>query len=231
MYKRIPALLAALLVLLALAVPVCAQELPDPQMTGSLTLWMAFDGNPLDGGSLTLYRVGELSISDGNAGFSLVEALSDGPELSNLDTPNLARTLAELAQRRSLPPLTTQIEKGSAAFFPLTPGLYVVTQSRSQATEGFDAIQPFLISLPRWEDGTYVYDLTASPKVPLVPAETTPSEPTPPTEPPTPNPPSPDLPQTGQLNWPVPVLAVLGMSFFVAGWSLSRGSGRRSHET
>lgn len=229
MYKRIPALLATLLLLLTLAVPVCAQELPDPQMSGSLTLWMAFDSKPLDGGSLTLYRVGDLSVSNGNAGFSLVGALSGGPELSNLDDPKLARTLADLAQRRGLSPITAQIEKGSAAFFPLTPGLYVVTQSRSQATAGFDAIQPFLISLPRWEDGTYVYDLTAAPKVPLVPEETPPSEPTPPTEPPVS--PPPDLPQTGQLNWPVPVLAVLGMSLFVAGWSLCRTSGRRSHET
>ena len=227
MYKRIPALLAALLVLLALAVPVCAQELPDPQMTGSLTLWMAFDGDPLEGGSLTLYRVGDISFSDGNAGFSLVEALSDGPELSNLDNPNLARTLAELAQRRGLTPLTAQIEKGSAAFFPLTPGLYVVTQSRLQATEGFDAIQPFLISLPRWEEGAYVYDLTAAPKVPLVPQETEPTEPPPPTEPVPPG--DPDLPQTGQLNWPVPVLAVLGMTFFLAGWALCRNSGRKDH--
>lgn len=222
MYKRISALLASLLMLLALAVPVGAQELPDPQMPGSLTLWMAFNGDPLDGGSLTLYRVGDLAFSDGNAVFSPVEALSDGPDLSNPDDPDLARTLAELAQRRSLTPITAQIEKGSAAFFPLMPGLYVVTQSRSQATEGFDAIEPFLISLPRWEDDTYVYDLTASPKVPLVPIEPPPSEPTPP--------PPPDIPQTGQLNWPVPVLAVLGMSVFAAGWSLFHNSERKSRK-
>ena len=30
------------------------------------------------------------------------------------------------------------------------------------------------------------------------------------------------LPQTGQLNWPVPVLAISGMLLFAAGWKLSR---------
>ncbi|MCD7821787.1 MAG: hypothetical protein LUG64_06230, partial [Clostridiales bacterium] len=34
------------------------------------------------------------------------------------------------------------------------------------------------------------------------------------------------LPQTGQLNWPVPVLAVSGVVLFALGWGLSR-SGRK----
>ena len=119
---------------------------------------------------------------------------------------------------------------GWVTFAPLDPGLYVVTQKQSQATEGFDAIQPFLISLPRWENGSYVYDLTAAPKVPLVPEETPP--PPPPSEPTTPPPDDPpDIPQTGQLNWPVPVLAVSGMTLFILGWALCFGSGRKYHET
>lgn len=30
------------------------------------------------------------------------------------------------------------------------------------------------------------------------------------------------LPQTGQLNWPVPVLAVSGVLLFAAGWVLNK---------
>lgn len=30
------------------------------------------------------------------------------------------------------------------------------------------------------------------------------------------------LPQTGQLNWPVPVLAVSGVVLFAFGWALDR---------
>ncbi len=121
---------------------------------------------------------------------------------------------------------------GWVKFAPLEPGLYVVTQRRSQQSAGFDAIQPFLISLPRWENEGYVYDLNATPKVPLVPGETLPCPPTKPTEPTTPPPTDPPgLPQTGQLNWPVPVLAVLGMTLFVLGWALRISSGRNRHET
>ena len=69
MKKRISVLFAALILLLSLAVPVCAQELPDPQRTGSLTFWMSFNGQPLEGGSLTLYRVGVIAVTDGDAGF------------------------------------------------------------------------------------------------------------------------------------------------------------------
>ena len=36
------------------------------------------------------------------------------------------------------------------------------------------------------------------------------------------NPDRPVLPQTGQLNWPVPVLACSGVLLFAAGWVLNR---------
>lgn len=230
MRNRIAVLLTVLAVMLFLTVPISAQELPDPQRTGSLTLWLAFDGQPLDGGSLTLYRVGELSVTDGNAGFLPVRELEDGPALTELNDPGLARELASLAQSRNLSGIQEEILMGWVTFSPLEPGLYVVTQQQSQATEGFDAIQPFLISLPRWENGNYVYDLTASPKVPLVPEETPP--PPPPSEPTTPPPDDPPgIPQTGQLNWPIPVLAAAGMTLFILGWTLYSSSGRKRHET
>lgn len=229
MRNRIAVFLTVLAVMLFLTAPISAQELPDPQRIGSLTLWMAFDGQSLDGGSLTLYRVGVLSVSDGNAGFLPVRELEDGPALTELDDPGLARELAALAQSRNLTGIQAEILMGWVTFAPLEPGLYVVTQKDSQATEGFDAIQPFLISLPRWENGSYVYDLTAAPKVPLVPAETPPPPPSEPTTPPPDDPP--DIPQTGQLNWPVPVLAASGMTLFLLGWALYFGSGRKHHET
>ena len=45
-----------------------------------------------------------------------------------------------------------------------------------------------------------------------------------PTTPPT------KLPQTGQLNWPVPVLVVLGLALFSLGWGLRFGRRKDSHE-
>lgn len=37
---------------------------------------------------------------------------------------------------------------------------------------------------------------------------------------------SPRLPQTGQLNWPIPLLALLGLSFFTWGWAVQESSER-----
>ena len=42
------------------------------------------------------------------------------------------------------------------------------------------------------------------------------------------NPDKPVLPQTGQLNWPVPVLACSGVLLFAVGWVLNR-QGKKEH--
>jgi len=46
--------------------------------------------------------------------------------------------------------------------------------------------------------------------------------------PPVPKPPKEELPNTGQLWWPVPILAVLGLVFFSAGWIRYNHGDRRS---
>lgn len=55
----------------------------------------------------------------------------------------------------------------------------------------------------------------------------TPDNPNTPDGPDTPD--SPDLPQTGQLNWPVPVLAVFGLVLLSAGWYLRFEKKRDDH--
>ena len=217
MRKKMLALLLALTVFLSLSAQVCAAELPDESRAGSLTIQLSYDGEPLDGGMLTICRVGRIEITDGNAHFVLVDVLEGGPSLDKLDDPDLAAELARLVEEMDLTVQRAAIEDGKAAFVGLKPGLYVVTQRPQDVTEGFGEIRPFLLSLPRWIGDTYVYELTASPTVPL---ETEPTEPTEPTDPTEPTEPEPELPQTGQLNWPVPILSILGLSFFTAGWIL-----------
>ena len=62
-------------------------------------------------------------------------------------------------------------------------------------------------SIPLADSTGWIYDVDASPKV----GATVPSTPD-----------TPSLPQTGQLNWPVPVLACSGILLFAAGWCLNR---------
>ena len=141
-------------------------------------------------------------------------------------------------------------------------GLYLVVQTT--AAENYNVINPFLVSVPIQENGKYVYDVDALPKVgtatkktPDTPDEPdtpdTPDEPDTPDTPVAPGPDNPDgwvlgdhgeknypnpdnpnghvmgahgLPQTGQLNWPIPVLAVTGVVLVAAGIKLKKGNRR-----
>lgn len=219
MRKKMIALLALLVLATGLCGRVWAAELPDLDRLGSIMFLMDFDGTPLDGGSLTLYRVGDVVENDGNYSFACVPGIV-AVSLENLNDPALAADLADAAKNAGLEAIPAPIEDGRAVFSDLEPGLYVVSQRPGGETPGYAAIDPFLISLPQWQDGAYVYDLTADPKVPLAPAPTEPTSSTEPSEPP-------DLPQTGQLNWPVPLMAALGLAFFGLGWLLFFGSKRR----
>lgn len=223
--KRLSVFLLCAALLLGLALSSFAAELPDPSRSASLTLVMEWDDKPLNSGRLTLYRVGDIALDGGNASFVLIPALKDsGVSLENPDDTGLPQTLARLAAQQKLEPITAAIENGKAAFPKLVPGLFVVTQNQADACDGFEPIRPFLISLPRWDGNVYVYELTAQPKVSLVTEPTEPPE----TEPPKPT--EPTLPQTGQLNWPVPVMAAAGLALLVIGWYLCFGKKAR-HET
>ena len=213
--------------LLALAllgnVTAMAVEVPDPTRPGSLTLTMSWQGEPLDSGALTAYRVGDIVETDGDFHFDLISQLADSGVALELDNSDTAGALALLAVERNLIPITAPIEDGKAMFSNLLPGLYVILQTDTQATDGFSPIRPFLASLPHWVEDHYVYDITATPKMTLEP---TPTEPPPETEPPTePLPTEPNLPQTGQLNWPVPILLVLGLTCLISGWILTMKKG------
>ena len=213
MKKRILLLVLLLVLLNCLLMPAYAHEVPNPGQKGSICLSMDWKGEPMDGGSLTIYRVGDIAEDDGNYTFALVDDLKD----SGVTLDDQVQKLAEAA--KALPPITADIKNGEVLFDDLEPGLYVVTQSATEATPGFLPTQPFLISLPRWENDHYVYDLTADPKVSPKPEPTETTEP--PTKPPKPN--EPNLPQTGQNNWPVPVLVACGLMLIVMGGLLRSG--------
>lgn len=135
-------------------------------------------------------------------------------EMADISSVDFAKELAEYAERQSLSGTEVNIDgSGNAVFLNLELGLYLIVQK--EAAEGYEAVVPFLVSVPINENGIYLYDVDASPKIELKTAGTT----TPPAVPPSDTPDSP-LPQTGQLNWPVPVMAVIGLLLFSAGWML-----------
>ena len=246
LHRRMAAALAILLTtLLALCAPALAVA-----PTGSLTLTASYGTTPLVGAPFKLYLVAEHDEASGFA--LCGEFAGSSVDLSDLSTAGkLAQAALDLerwAGEKEIAPLAQQNtdSSGSVSFTSLAQGLYLVGGVTHQQGSHRYQSAPCLISLPSWDGSTGVWELnvTAFPKFERsgtsggdpTPTPTEPDTPTP-TEPDTPTPPDPveppdtpptppvgpeKLPQTGQLKWPVPVLAALGMLLLLAGSILMR---------
>lgn len=268
--KRLAAVLAALTLLVWCAAPAFALEVVDLSRTGSIkvSLYDSETSEAVGGGTLTLYRVAKVQKDNANLSFVYTNGFEDcGVELGDLSEGELAGRLAEKIAATAESTTVEISDLGVAEFGDLEVGLYLVVQTT--AAENYDVINPFLVSVPIQENGSYVYDVDALPKVGTA-AKKTPEPPDTPDTPDTPdkpdeenpntpaapgpnnpdgwvlgangekiylNPeaPSPDnpnghvmgahgLPQTGQLNWPIPVLAVTGVVLVAAGIKLKKGT-------
>lgn len=268
--KRLAAVLAALTLLVWCAAPAFALEVVDLSRTGSIkvSLYDSETSEAVGGGTLTLYRVAKVQKDNANLSFVYTNGFEDcGVELGDLSEGELAGRLAEKIAATAESTTVEISDFGAAEFGDLEVGLYLVVQTT--AAENYDVINPFLVSVPIQENGSYVYDVDALPKVGTA-AKKTPEPPDTPDTPDTPdkpeeenpntpvapgpdnpdgwvlgangekiylNPeaPSPDnpnghvmgahgLPQTGQLNWPIPVLAVTGVVLVAAGIRLKKGT-------
>lgn len=268
--KRLAAVLAALTLLVWCAAPAFALEVVDLSRTGSIkvSLYDSETSEAVGGGTLTLYRVAKVQKDNANLSFVYTNGFEDcGVELGDLSEGELAGRLAEKIAATAESTTVEISDLGVAEFGDLEVGLYLVVQTT--AAENYNVINPFLVSVPIQENGSYVYDVDALPKVGTA-AKKTPEPPDTPDTPDTPdkpeeenpntpaapgpnnpdswvlgangekiyrNPeaPSPDnpnghvmgahgLPQTGQLNWPIPVLAVTGVVLVAAGIKLKKGT-------
>lgn len=268
--KRLAAVLAALTLLVWCAAPAFALEVVDLSRTGSIkvSLYDSETSEAVGGGTLTLYRVAKVQKDNANLSFVYTNGFEDcGVELGDLSEGELAGRLVEKIAATAESTTVEISDLGVAEFGDLEVGLYLVVQTT--AAENYNVISPFLVSVPIQENGSYVYDVDALPKVGTA-AKKTPEPPDTPDTPDTPdkpdeenpnipaapgpdnpdgwvlgangekiylNPeaPSPDnpnghvmgahgLPQTGQLNWPIPVLAVTGVVLVAAGIKLKKGT-------
>lgn len=261
--KRLAAVLAALTLLVWCAAPAFALEVVDLSRTGSIkvSLYDSETSEAVGGGTLTLYRVAKVQKDNANLSFVYTNGFEDcGVELGDLSEGELAGRLAEKIAATAESTTVEISDLGVAEFGDLEVGLYLVVQTT--AAENYNVVNPFLVSVPIQENGKYVYDVDALPKVgtatkktPDTPDEPdtpdTPDEPDTPDTPVAPGPDNPDgwvlgdhgeknypnpdnpnghvmgahgLPQTGQLNWPIPVLAVTGVVLVAAGIKLKKGT-------
>ena len=223
MGKRIISILAALLLLRCLPVTVLAHAVPDETRKCSITVTMRIGNKAVSGGSLTLYRVGEVYEDDGNYSFIPTGDFTDcSVSLDDVQSPELAETLTAYANDHKLTGTTRTVGKdGEVTFSNLKLGLYMLVQTR--AASGYSKISPFLVTVPYLDNGVYIYEVDADTKMELE------KEPKP-TAPPSTSHTGGKLPQTGQLNWPVPMLAILGMTLFAVGWVMRFGKREDNEE-
>ena len=213
MRKHVISGLLALLFLLALPLSAAAHPVPDESRNGhcSITVSMTYKEKAVRGGKLALYKVGDVVEDDGNYSFVPVKEIqADIPEFGDIQSPELAGKLAKLEKK--LTPVTadpvTVGKDGKATFSDLTFGLYLVVQKT--AASGYGKTKPFLVSLPYLYEREYQYDVASQPKTDL-------EREVKPTAPPSSGGGGGKLPQTGQLWWPVPVLACAGLGCIVVG--------------
>lgn len=206
-------MMMALVVCMA-AMAAGAHEIPDEGKKGTITVEMEYGEKAVQGGTLKAYRVGQIQESNGDYIFVKTKDMAGlTASYDDLNSANLAEAAAEYVKAKNVSAYATAENKeGKVVFNDLELGLYLIVQT--EASDGYEPIKPFLVSLPMTEEGHYVYEVNAEGKFELV------KEPTPP-EPSTPTTPTdPELPQTGQLNWPIPILAAVGLVLFGAGWLL-----------
>lgn len=204
----------------------------------------------IGGGKAAIYQVGVINGSSyqyvgdfASIGDDLTSHIPNDPDKGKVDSSYLDR-LEAIAKQSSGPLQTADIDsRGVATFSNLQPGVYLMVQA--EAAPGYNSFDRFLVTIPWYgKDQTDPYHVNASPKLDPVtttssstpssgPGTTTPtsgtttptSDTTTPASDVTPAEPGGTLPQTGQLWWPVAVLAVAGVALFLVG---RHANGRRA---
>lgn len=216
--KRIFSLLLVLLILCTVPLTASAHDYVQMDRTDcSIEVLVYYKNNPINSGTLTAIKVGYVAEDDGNYFFcqELTDEVLEDIQFSSA-VKDLQNFYEDNKKAVSFEKKTVSIRNGSAKFENLTPGLYLIIQEN--ASNGFDELNAFLVSVPYMQDGKYQYHVTANAKSSLE-QEPIPTEPT-----------GDKLPQTGQLNWPVPILASTGLLFIALGWMLISGRKKNAHE-
>ena len=213
----------SLLLCLCSTSAVAANSSFDINEKGNVSISLRYNSQVVSGGSLSAYKVADVDFSDGNLSFKLTSKFAkSNVKLNNVSDSVLADTLENYAKSHSISSKTNVISKsGNVVFNELDAGLYLFTQKTP--AKGYNAVKPFLVSVPMYSNGEYLYHIDASPKVQISKVQ---EEPTLPYVDPKPK--EQLLPKTGLLKWPIPVGIVAGLLLLILGWKLRFG--RKSRE-
>lgn len=222
-HKLTIAFLLMLILLVSAPVAIMAFDVIDYTKTGeiSVTIKSSATDLPVGGGSLILYKVADVGYDDtigyvfDASGTDFKAASEDYSSEDKLDAA-LAARLAKFAKDKGISGKSLTVgSNGVASASDLSLGLYLIVQK--EAPDGYSNIEPFVVSVPQHDaDGNYIYKVDATPKpgTKVIPTPTRKPTVTP-THPP-------KLPQTGQMWWPVFVLAAAGIACLMIGMAVRR---------
>ncbi len=170
---------------------------------------------PIPGVQVTLYHIANLSSTYTPRYISTPDFAGFTGNLTwatSSDCMELAKQLSSYAENQNIKGITqTTSTKGAAIFEQLEKGLYLVVQTGKEV-KNYKTFMPSLVEVPMYQNDSYIYQVNLYPKIDSDQIPTpTPTIPIP--DPDTPG----DLPSTGMLQWPIPVLAVMGCSCLLIG--------------
>lgn len=184
--------------------------------TGSITVTFIDDREIITDGEVIIYHVADVNVSDEEYIYQYTdEWKSCGILLKDVQSAAFAEQLEIYAKEQKIYGKKIPLDdKGSVRFTELQDGLYLVGQSVE--SKGYCPIKSFLLTIPVIENGEMIYNVEAFPK--MEPETDKPDEENVPEDSEEPKKQPTKLPQTGQLNWPIPIMAIIGLILFTIGW-------------
>lgn len=219
--------LVVLSIMLISAIPVSAAE-----ESGSLTLRCVFsvEGGKrvLSNDEYSLAKIADASITDSSVTYTTLERFKsydcDWQNTAASKMDDKAKALAYYCEKNNYYTSSAVTDKnGELKFDDLEIGLYLVARTKTDSANADFITDPLLVFIPERVNDEVIYDVVSTPKF----SYSSPGNPDSPNNPNTPS--DGTLPQTGQLMWPITVLAVLGCFLILGGSALLRkeGSGEK----
>ena len=141
-------------------------DAPDIGKKCSLTLLLASDtdqNNTVAGAEITYYQLAEASLEQNTPVYSYTDDFADcGEDISAI--ADRANKLSEYAVSKGISGKTIVTGKdGMVTAEGLSAGVYLVTETATVGT--FTVFDPFVVFLPEYDEGKWVYDAFAAPKI------------------------------------------------------------------
>ena len=209
----------------------CVISVPAAENSGSITLRCVFS---VEGGErilsedeYSLTKIADARITETSVDFTTLKQFEDYDcDWMNQSASKMnekAKALAYFCEKNHYYTASAVTDKnGELKFEDLKIGLYLVARTKTASKNQDFITDPLLVFIPEFINGERIFDVVATPKFSY-------SSPGVPDKPKTPS--DSTLPQTGQLLWPVTVLAVLGCLLILGGSALLRKEGAHEKKT